>query len=55
MIADIYARLNSKAVDRVLQTQADKLCSLVQEPVVLPALTQEHDTHPEKGGMTWHD
>jgi integrase len=34
----IYARLNTKATDRALQTQADRLCSLVQEPVVLPAL-----------------
>ncbi|MEO6307394.1 MAG: hypothetical protein ABIO96_06070 [Nitrospiraceae bacterium] len=40
----IYARLNTKAVDRTLQTQADRLCSLVQEPVVLPALT--HDPQP---------
>jgi hypothetical protein len=40
MIAVIYARLNTKAVDRALQTQADRLCSLVPEPVVLPALTQ---------------
>ena len=31
----------SKAVDRTLQTQADRLCSMVHEPVVLPALTQE--------------
>ena len=37
----IYARLNSKATDRALQTQADRLCSLVQEPIVLPVLTQE--------------
>jgi integrase len=36
----IYARLNTKAVDRALQTQADRLCSRVQGPVVLPALTQ---------------
>ena len=34
----IYARLNAKATDRALQTQADRLCSLVQEPIVLPAL-----------------
>ena len=40
----IYARLNTKAVDRALQAQADRLCALVQGPVVLPAL--EHD-HPE--------
>lgn len=37
----IYALLNSKATDRALQTQADRLCSLVQEPIVLPVLTQE--------------
>jgi hypothetical protein len=39
MIAAIYARLNTKAVDRALQTQADRLCSLAQGPVVRPALT----------------
>jgi hypothetical protein len=32
---------NTKAVDWALQAQADRLCSLVQGPVVLPALTQE--------------
>ena len=37
----IYARLNTKATDRALQTQADRLWSLVQEPSVLPVLTQE--------------
>lgn len=41
----IYARLNTKAIDRALQTQADRLCSLVQGVEVLPALT--HTT--EKG------
>jgi hypothetical protein len=41
MIAAIYARPNTRAVDRALQTQADRLCSMVHEPVVLPALTQE--------------
>lgn len=41
MIAAIYARLNTRAVDRALQTQADKLCSLAQGVEVLPALTQE--------------
>ena len=41
MIAAIYARLNTKAVDRALQTQANRLCSLVQGPQVLPALTQD--------------
>lgn len=30
MIAAIYARLNTKAVDRALHTQADRLCGLVQ-------------------------
>jgi hypothetical protein len=40
MIAAIYARLNTQAVDRALQAQADCLCSLVPESVVLPALTQ---------------
>jgi integrase len=45
----IYARLNTKAVDRALQAQADRLCGLVQGPVVLPALT--HDFTPTvKGG-----
>jgi integrase len=34
----IYARLNIKAVDRALQTQADRLCSLVPGGVeMLPA------------------
>jgi len=37
----IYARQNTKAVDRALQTQADRLCSLVQGAVILPALTQD--------------
>jgi hypothetical protein len=32
--------LNTKAVDRALQTQADRLCSLGQGPVVLPASRQ---------------
>ena len=41
MIVLVYALLNTKAVDRVLGTQADRLCSLVEKPVVLPALTQE--------------
>ncbi|OAI47491.1 hypothetical protein AYO43_04360 [Nitrospira sp. SCGC AG-212-E16] len=36
----IYARLNTKAVDRALQAQADRLCGLVTGGVeVLPALT----------------
>lgn len=37
----IYARLNTKATDRALQAQADRLCGLVQGVEVLPALTQE--------------
>jgi integrase len=37
----IYARLNTKATDRALQTQADRLCSLVSAVEVLPALTQK--------------
>jgi len=41
MIAGIYARLNTNAIERTLETQADRLCSLVQGPVVLLALTQE--------------
>jgi hypothetical protein len=40
----IYARLNTKAVDRALQTQADRLCSLVSGVEVLPAL--EHVAYP---------
>ena len=39
MIGAIYARLNTKAVNRALQTQADRFCRLVQGQVVLPALT----------------
>jgi hypothetical protein len=46
MRAAIYARLNTKAVDRALQGQADRLCSLVPGPVVLPALTQELTVTP---------
>ena len=41
MIVLVYALLNTKAVDRVLGTQTDRLCSLVENPLVLPALTQE--------------
>jgi integrase len=40
----IYARLNTKAVDRALQAQADRLCSLTQAPEELPAL--EYMAHP---------
>ncbi|QPD04938.1 MAG: hypothetical protein Nkreftii_002712 [Candidatus Nitrospira kreftii] len=32
----IYARLNTKAVDRALQTQADRFCSIVNPPAVIP-------------------
>ena len=35
-----YTRLNTKAVDRALQAQADRFCSTVQGLVVLPAWTQ---------------
>jgi hypothetical protein len=39
MSAAIYARLNTKAVDRALQTQTDRFCSLVSGGMeVLPAL-----------------
>lgn len=44
MMAAIYARLNTRAVDRALQTQADKLCSLAQCVEVLPVLTQDLTT-----------
>lgn len=37
----IYARLNTKAIDRALQAQADRFCGLVSGVEVLPALTQE--------------
>ncbi|HEV8328462.1 MAG TPA: site-specific integrase [Nitrospiraceae bacterium] len=37
----IYARLNTKAVDRALQTQADKLCGMVAGVDGLPALTHD--------------
>jgi integrase len=40
----IYARLNTKAVDRALQTQADRLCSMTAGVEVLPALM--HDPRP---------
>lgn len=36
----IYARLNTKAVDRALQAQADRFCAIVNVPAALPeALT----------------
>jgi hypothetical protein len=39
--SSIYARRNTKARDRALQAQADRVCSLVSEkPKVLPALTK---------------
>jgi len=39
--SSIYARRNTKATDRALQAQADRVCSLVSEkPEVLPALTK---------------
>jgi hypothetical protein len=41
MSAAIYTSLNTKAVDRALQTQADRLCNMVSSVEVLPALTQE--------------
>jgi len=50
--ASIYARLNTKAIDRALQTQADRLCSLVQGPVVLPALTQSVTFTTMEGGRS---
>lgn len=40
----VYARLNTKAMDRALQAQADRFCSLVPDPQVLPALA--HETPP---------
>jgi hypothetical protein len=49
MIAASYARLNSKAVDRALQTQADRLCGLVQGSQVFPALTHDVTTTREGG------
>ena len=50
----IYARLNTKAVDRALQAQADRLCSLVAEPVeVLPALTQDLQLAAIGGERLW--
>ena len=45
----IYARLNTKAVDRALQAQADRLCGLVQGPVVLPALEHDHPAAQARG------
>jgi hypothetical protein len=44
MIAAIYARLNTKAIDRALQAQVDRLCSRVSRVDVLPALTQGKST-----------
>jgi hypothetical protein len=45
MIAALYARLNTKAVDRALHTQADLLCSDGADPRCAPGA----DTRPEKG------
>ena len=39
----------TKAVDRALQAQADRLCSLVPGPVVLPALRMEMHHTQRKG------
>ena len=52
MICAIYARLNTKAVDRALQAQADRLCSLGQGPVVLTALTQDLTFTTMEGGRS---
>jgi hypothetical protein len=41
----IYARLNTKATDRALETQADRLCSLATAIEVMPALT--HNLLPQ--------
>src|SRR5437016_12413602 len=46
MIAAIYARLNTKAIDRALQAQGDWFCGLVQGPVVLPALMPRDSLPP---------
>jgi integrase len=45
----IYARLNTKAVDRALQAQADRLCSMGQGPVVLPALAHSTEDGAQYG------
>ena len=37
----IYARLNTKAVDRALQAQADRICSLTNSTELLPAPAQQ--------------
>ena len=47
----IYARLNTKAVDRALQAQADRLCGLVTGPVVLPALGHNQERPEGRQGM----
>ena len=41
MMAAIYARLNTKAVDRSLQTHADRLSRMVAGLEVIPARAQE--------------
>jgi len=39
--SSIYARHNTKATDRALHAQADRVCGLVSEkPEVFPALTK---------------
>lgn len=42
----IYARLNTKAVDRALQAQADRLCSLAQDATILPAQPGSQEVAP---------
>ena len=41
MIAAIYARLNTNAADRSLQTHADRLCRMAAGLEVIPARAQE--------------
>lgn len=48
-----YARLNTKAVDRALQAQADRLCCRVSGVEVLPAVTQELVTTQQEGPKSW--
>jgi len=57
MIAAIYARLYTKDVDRALQAQADRWCSLVAEKIeVLPAGAGTHrDTISEDRGRSTED
>ncbi len=37
----VYARLNTRAVDRALQAQADRLCIMVTGTVILPPLMHD--------------